>query len=230
MKKTIGIIFADGMEFLPFVKLCQKFEASHGVHNKLNTFTFELNDTKVVAIESGIGKVNAGFATATLAMDFKATHILNAGLSGAISELVREDILACTSFVECDFDLSAIGYKLGEKSHEKDYVYYCDTKLLSYVPKNQDIKQGAVGTGDIFLTDKQRKRLYHNVFSIKAFDMETAAIAAICDKFDLPFLSIRKISDDADDCSASAYREMNDRAETCLAEILLTIINNIDCE
>lgn len=230
MKNTVGIIFADGMEYLPFLKLCEKFDGSQGVHNKLNTFTFELNNTKVVAIESGIGKINAGFAAATLAIEFKATHILNAGLSGAISELVREDILACTSYVECDFDLSAIGYKLGEKSHEKDYVYYCDTKLLSYVPKNQDIKQGAVGTGDIFLTDKQRKKLYHDVFSIKAFDMETAAIAAICEKFDLPFLSIRKISDDADDCSVDAYREMNDRAETCLSEILMAIVEKIDNE
>ena len=54
--------------------------------------------------------------------------------------------------------------------------------------------------------------------------METAAIASVCDKCGIPMLSLRKISDDADDCSVEDYREMNEREEACLTELLEKII------
>lgn len=231
MKKTIGIIFADEMEFFPFLKMSESYNFEKFLCNKLNCIKFTIingeNETEVVAVESGIGKVNASFAAAMLAMQFNASYILNAGLSGAISSLVREDVLVCTSYVECDFDLTAIGYKLGEKTKGKSYYYDSSKELLDYAKDCQNVKFGAVGTGDIFLTDKVKKETYYNEFNILAFDMETGAIAAICDKFDLAFLSVRKISDDADDCSADAYHEMNNRAETCLSEILFEIIAKI---
>lgn len=227
MKKTIGLIFADEMEFVPFLKMSEKFGYEKFTSHKLNCIRFNINETEVVAVESGIGKVNAGFAAAMLAMQFNAQYILNAGLSGAISSLVREDILVCTSFVECDFDLTPIGYKLGEKARGQSYTYDSAAELTACVKDYAGLKFGGVGTGDIFLTDKSKKDLYHKEFNIMAFDMETGAIAAVCDKFDIPFFSVRKISDDADDSSADAYREMNNRGETCLSEVLFEVIAKI---
>ena len=83
------------------------------------------------------------------------------------------------------------------------------------------------GTGDIFLTDKVKKDFYRNTFSIECFDMETAAIAAVCYKSDVPMLSVRKISDDADDSSVEEYREMNLRQESCLTELLCNIFSRL---
>ena len=57
--------------------------------------------------------------------------------------------------------------------------------------------------------------------------METAAIAGVCDKCGVPMLSLRKISDDADDASVEDYREMNNRQEACLTELLVNIFGRI---
>ena len=68
---------------------------------------------------------------------------------------------------------------------------------------------------------------YYNMFGINTFDMETGAIASVCYSCDVPFLSIRKISDDSEDSAAEDYRQMNELAETALSEILLEIIKNL---
>ena len=60
--------------------------------------------------------------------------------------------------------------------------------------------------------------------------METAAIALVCKESGVPFCSLRQISDDADDCSAEAYTEMNDRAEDALCLCLMQLCEKILAE
>lgn len=229
--KKIGVIFADTQEYLPFVKYYSDniIEKKTVCSHKAVICADEKSGKEIVAIHSGIGKVNAANATAILIYLFGVDAVLNAGLSGAVSSVVREDIVAGTSYVECDFDLTAIGYGLGVKPDGEEYVHMADEKLLEAVAKVKcaHVKQGKLGTGDLFLTDNVKKKLFKETFDITAFDMETGAIAAICSKNDIPFLSVRKISDDADDASESAYREMNDRQEDILSRIIIETIENI---
>ncbi|MDD6526688.1 MAG: 5'-methylthioadenosine/S-adenosylhomocysteine nucleosidase [Oscillospiraceae bacterium] len=233
MRKTVGIIFADSMEYLPFQKSASEKGAKEGTLRGLNSTSYTVksdnNELDIVAVECGIGKVNAAFAAAVLITECKADIILNAGLSGAISKVKREDIVVGTSYMQCDLDLTAIGYKLAEKPDGEEYIHPADETLLELTKQIGSFHYGKLGTGDIFLTDKGKKELYKELFSLSAFDMETGAIASICRKCGVPFLSIRKISDDADDASSEAYREMNDRAEACLTEILEKLTEKI-CE
>lgn len=228
MKKTIGLIFADSMEYEPFEKYAEKFSpvksVRHGNDNLEYTLSYGENEVKIIAVKCGIGKVNASSAAAFLIGEDKAEIIMNAGLSGAVSKCRREDIIIGTSYIECDFDLTAIGYDLGVKADGQRYLYTADEYLLSLARQIPSIGEGKLGTGDIFLTSSEKKKLYKDTFSINAFDMETAAIAAVCDKSNIPFLSIRKISDDADDAAVETYREMNERREACLTEVLDEII------
>lgn len=232
MKKTVGILFADSMEYAPFLDHALKTaNAVQGTFHKNRSVSFNLtkgeNELEVIAVECGIGKVNAATATAFLIADCKTDYILNAGLSGAISGVSREDIVAGESYIECDFDLRAIGYDLAVKPDGEEYIHPCDSKLLSYAKRIDNMKVGRLGTGDIFLADKEKKELFKQLFNLTAFDMETAAIASVCRKNDTPMLSIRKISDDADDTSKDDYQEMNNRAEACLTEVLAKILDFI---
>lgn len=228
MKKTVGIIFADEMEYKPFEEAAAAFGAINGKLRscRFTSFDAEKDGEKltVIAIESGIGKVSAAFAASALILERGADIIMNAGLSGAVSGLRRGDIVAGESFIECDFDLSAIGYELGQKPSGEESLHTGDEALLEQA-KALGLKTGRFGTGDLFLTDKEKKNLFKEKFGICAFDMETAAIAAVCSKCSIPFFSVRKISDDADDCSAAEYREMNEKAESCLSDILLKMLS-----
>lgn len=224
MKKTVGIIFADSMEYLPFEKLAGKKGGEEKQRRGARSIEYSLqnaeNELSVIGVECGIGKVNAASAACFLIADDKADYILNAGLSGAVSKVKREDIVVGTSYMQCDFDLTAIGYPLAEKPDGEEFIHPADETLLALTHEIGDFHYGRLGTGDIFLSDKEKKEFYKELFSLTAFDMETGAIASVCRKNNVPFLSVRKISDDADDASGEDYREMNSRADASLTEIL----------
>ncbi len=231
MNKTVGILFADIMEYGPFLQWAKENSGVESVRRGNDSCAVRLEKDgrvlDIIGVRCGIGKVNAASATAFLIGDDKADIILNAGLSGAVQKLRREDMIAVESYVECDYDLTAIGKPLGVKADGQKYIYSADEKLMSYALMSEGIIRAKAGTGDIFLTDKVKKELYKDTFGIESFDMESAAIAGVCDKCGVPMLSLRKISDDADDASVEDYREMNNRQESCLTELLANIFSRI---
>ena len=231
MNKTIGILFADTMEYGPFLQWAKDKNAEEtdrrGNASCSLTLTRNGRVLNIIGVRCGIGKVNAASATAFLIADDKADIILNAGLSGAVQKLRREDMIAVETYVECDYDLTAIGKPLGVKADGQKYIYTADERLMGYALMSDGIIKAKAGTGDIFLTDKVKKELYRDTFGIESFDMETAAIAGVCDKNGVPVLSLRKISDDAEDASVEDYREMNNRQESCLTELLVNIFERI---
>ncbi|MBE6785448.1 MAG: 5'-methylthioadenosine/S-adenosylhomocysteine nucleosidase [Ruminococcaceae bacterium] len=231
MSITVGAIFADSMEYAPFLDWAktQKFTEGSLFGNDCVEVEYVSGGEKmnIIAVKCGIGKVNAAAATAYLIGTRNVDCVVNAGLSGAVSGLKREDMIAGESYIECDFDLTAIGYAPGEKCDGQKSLLSADERLLSYALKSEGIMKAKCGTGDIFLSDKEKKEFFKNTFSIQSFDMETGAIASVCDKAGVPMLSLRKISDDADDSSVEDYREMNDRKESCLTELLVNIFTRM---
>ncbi|MBQ7654174.1 MAG: 5'-methylthioadenosine/S-adenosylhomocysteine nucleosidase [Clostridia bacterium] len=224
--KKIGVVIADNWEFEPLKKWAGKYTFDEKTENKNEYIELDFDTLKIIAVKCGIGKVNAAFATSFLIFDKKCDIILNVGLSGAIKNLHKNDIVVGSEYIECDFDLTAIGRKLGEKP-DQDYLYSADEKLLAFAEKCSIDSVCRLGTGDVFLADRELKNKYSSVFDISAFDMETAAIASVCHKTNTPFISIRKISDDCDENAMESYRELNKKKETHLSEILEELLLEI---
>lgn len=220
--KTLGVIIADSYEYSPFQKWAEGNTASCYVEHGFDMLETEYMGCRIVAIKAGIGKVNAACATAKLITEHSADEIYNIGFSGAVHSVRRGFIVAGESCVECDFDLRDLGYKLGEKPEQK-YIYKTDSSLLESC-KAAGLMTVGLGTGDIFLTSEQTKAEYHEAFGISAFDMESAAIAAVCDRYGIPSLSIRKISDDSADSAVDDYRQMNESEERGLTDTLLSLL------
>ena len=147
--------------------------------------------------------------------------VLNAGLSGGIKDVAREDIIAGSEYCECDMDLTAVGFAKGEKPGSQRVVP-ADEKLLLSARSVKGIKTGRLGTGDLFLSDKALKAQFSKEFAVNAFDMESAAAAGVCLRYDIPFISVRKISDDAEN-GAEQYREMNERCELDLTAVIFDV-------
>ena len=230
MIQKIGILFADSMEYLPFLNIAKEHGGSQLLRRGNRSISFSLptktGSVVIVGVECGIGKVCAASAAAFLIADDRVDYIFNAGLSGAISGVCRGDLVLGSSFVECDYDLTALGFALGEKTGGVPYIYDADPQLLA-LAKADDVTVGRFGTGDVFLSDPARKELFKETFKLTAFDMETAAIAGVCFRCGVPFLSLRQISDDADDASSDSYREMNDRADDYLVRRVLEIAQKL---
>lgn len=224
--KKIGVVIADDMEFEPLVKSASSFGIEKGEINSYETVSFEVNGKEVTAIKCRIGKVNAATATAMLIDKIQPDCIMNIGLSGGVKGVNRGTVFAGTSFIECDFDLRALGRDLGTKPGQ-EYEYAADENLLNAIPEEMGIRRLKCGTGDFFITKDSQKEEFYNLFGINTFDMETGAIASVCKCCNIPMLSVRKVSDDSEDTAAEDYKKMNALAETALADILLQIINNL---
>ena len=126
MIQKIGILFADCMEYLPFLNIAKEHGGSQLLRRGNRSISFSL-PTKtgrvvVVGVECGTGKVCAASAAAFLIADDRVDYLFNAGLSGAISGVRRGDFVLGSSFVECDFDMTVLGYKLGEKPGGMPYI------------------------------------------------------------------------------------------------------------
>lgn len=219
----IGFVIADENEYIPFLAFAKEQGAKESIRRGKESIDFSYSGKDIVAVKAGIGKVNAAGVAAFLIADDKVDAIMSFGLSGAISGLSKNDIVAGTSYTECDFDLTAIGYKLGVKPQAK-YVYEADKTLLETALKVEGMKTAVCGCGDLFLADKERKNLYKETFNITEFDMETGAEASVCYDAGIPFLAIRQISDTADDTAADSYKDLNDSQPVALTEVIKQII------
>lgn len=220
----IGIVVADSDEYSPLEEYITKGEYSDYSFLGRKGHSFFINDgnnkAEVIAILCGIGKVNAATA-ATHLVDIGCNILLNFGLSGGISGVKRGDITIPDRFLEHDFDLSGIGYKLCEKPSQK-YIYSADKELIdTFKEIFPDAKLGTAVSGDCFVCDEELRNTLKEQFSAMSCDMETAAIAYVCDFAHIPFLSLRKISDDAGADADTLYREMNTTADAVLSDLII---------
>ncbi|MBR6532812.1 MAG: 5'-methylthioadenosine/S-adenosylhomocysteine nucleosidase [Clostridia bacterium] len=226
----IGIIAADIDEYKPFEAQIEKgdFENYSFLKRKGHKFIVKKgeNRAEVIAILCGIGKVNATAAAMHL-VDIGCDIIMNYGLSGGISAISRGEITTPDKFIEHDFDLSGIGYALCEKPLQ-EYIYTADKNLLE-IAKNVicHLKLGTAVSGDHFICDSGVRDTLKSNFNAMSCDMETAAIAYVCNFSDTPFLAIRRISDDAGEDATLSYREMNSQDDTLLSDYLINIIKEI---
>ena len=222
----IGVVVADCDEYIPFINaISNKTPQKYKYFNR-DAVSFDCGNATVICINCGIGKVNAAAAATHLA-DIGCTYILNYGLSGGISRVKRGEVVLPDRFLEHDFDLTGIGYKPCEKPSQK-YIYNADEKLLN-------IAQSAIGKcvggtavcGDRFICNASDRDFLRDTFSATTCDMETAAIASVCDMAKIPYLSLRRVSDDAGDDAYANYNEMNTLEGQTLSEVFIKVLNTL---
>lgn len=223
----IGIVVADVDEYEPFANTIEKgkYEEYSFLGRKAHKFFVDngKNKAEVISILCGIGKVNATAAAMHL-VDIGCNVILNYGLSGGVSGILRNQISAPDKFLEHDFDLTVLGYEIGEKPIQK-YIYKADEKLINIAKKViPDLKIGTAVCGDHFICDDTVREVLTQKFCAMSCDMETGAIAYVCEFSNTPFLALRRISDDAGNDAHESYTEMNTSGETLLSDYIIEII------
>ena len=198
--KKYAIIAAMQEEMEEIEKIMTEKESQ-----KIYELTFtkgKINNTEVVLVEAGVGKVNAARTTQMLIDNFEVEAIINVGSAGSANdELDIGDIVIGKKLVQHDFDITAFGHPKGFISNVGQYVE-SDSKLIEKMEQTivdlQDkefkIKIGTIASGDIFCTEIKMKEKIRNKFEADAIEMEGAAIAQVCYLDKIPFIVIRSIS------------------------------------
>ncbi len=225
----IGIIIADDVEFYPFVKKAQDmadFKEFTLASCKAVSFNYK-DKHEVTAVYCGIGKANAASGVTALILS-GAEAIICAGLSGAISGVRRNEFVVGASFIQADVDMTAIGFELFTLPSQ-DKITLGDKMLVELCLKAvKNSVSGMIGSGDYFLADTEKKNYFKDTVGLTAFDMESAANSAICAKNGVPYVALRLISDDADDCAVENYRGSFEALEKQeLSDAVLSVIDLI---
>ena len=196
-----GIIAAMQEEMKEIENIMEEktFEKIYG----LNFIKGKINNTEVVLVEAGVGKVNAARTTQILIDNFEVNYIINVGsAASANEELDIGDIVIGNKIVQHDFDITAFGHPKGYISNVGQFVESDEIlieKMQQTISNMKDkdftIKIGTIASGDIFCTELKMKEKIRNKFEADAIEMEGAAIAQVCKLDNIPFIIIRSISD-----------------------------------
>ena len=170
-----------------------------------------LGGKRVVIVQCGMGKVNAGICAHTLIKDFGCTKIINSGVAGSLdSRLNIGDIVVSEDAVQHDFDVEPIGFKKGEIPYTELYAFPADEALRSLavstakeVAPEVGVYEGRICTGDQFISTKEQKDAIVSDFGGLCCEMEGGAVAQTCYLNDTPFVIIRAISDKSDSTDES---------------------------
>ena len=143
---------------------------------------------------SGIGKVNAAFTAFDVIQKTGCKTILNLGSAGS-SFFNAHELVEVKTFVQRDMDVSPLGFEVGVTPMDSDFP--SAIHLESYF---KDLSQGICGTGDSFETGLPK-------VSCNLVDMEGYALAKVCKKLDVRLISIKYISDGANDSAHLDWEE-----------------------
>jgi adenosylhomocysteine nucleosidase len=157
----------------------------------------------------GIGKVNAAYQLTKHIYQQRPSIIINMGSAGSHS-FNRGDIICCSSFLQRDMDVTGLGFRLYETPLSGD------EPLLNYGLCLDGLHQGVCGTGDNFETA-------HATDVYNVIDMEGFVLAYIAKQENIPFLSLKYISDGANGSAADDWNELVHRAAVAFKQIIVQL-------
>lgn len=187
---------------------------------------------KVVVVQCGMGKVNAGICAHTLINIFGVSRVINTGVGGSLtSELTINDFVVSVDAVQHDYDVSPIGFEKGEIPYTGMVAFPADESLrakaveaITQAAPSSKVLEGRVCSGDQFIATQEQKDRITSEFGGICAEMEGGAIAQVCYLNETPYVIIRAISDDSDNMS---YEEFEAEAAAECANAVLTMISGM---
>ncbi|QKJ66207.1 5'-methylthioadenosine/adenosylhomocysteine nucleosidase [Deefgea piscis] len=185
-----------------------------------------------VCVLSGIGKVAASSTVTSLIQQFGVSHIVLSGVAGAADHgLSVGDIVIADQLIQHDMNVSPMLPKFEIPRTGKSRFDSCSdlsTQLRSaaehflanefaekissesqqqFALNRVNIVNGLIGSGDQFINDmKVLAGLKLELPDLLAVEMEGAAIAQVCDDYQIPFAIMRTISDEANDSAPLDFK------------------------
>lgn len=147
---------------------------------------------EIVAMECGIGKVNAACGTLTLIERFKPSLIINTGVAGGTGATSILDLVVASEVGYHDVWCGP-GTIPGQPA---GCPRVFKTSITPDIADKLGAKYGLIASGDIFISRKEEVEHIRELYSeALACDMESAAIAQVCYLRNVPFICVRVVSD-----------------------------------
>lgn len=225
----VGIICAGDREvapFLPIIDGCQITEKA-----MLKFHEGQINGIDMVALFSGVCKVNAAVATQVLIDTYGVNVIINAGTAGGMDN--RLEVFDTVISTEVAYHDVAPNILTEFHPWMESIYFQADKKLveLSKIAVEKckpagKVFWGRMVTGENFIVDEGRDGI-NKIFAPLTVDMETASIAHVCYVNQIPFISIRTITDTADHSGTGHFEENCAKASKISKDITLALLKEL---
>ena len=152
----------------------------------------------ILACAGGVSKVNAAMAAELLCLKYGVDLILNAGVAGCLTDLPTGSLVVASEFVQHDVDTTAVGDPIGLVStvNRVDFPTWEPEKCAALLTSlGHPAVTGRVATGDWFAVKGARAAWIRDTFSPLLAEMEGGAIAQVCLRNHIRFVSVKSVSD-----------------------------------
>lgn len=164
-----------------------------------------IEDYDIRYILTGIGKTSSALRLTQALTEQTPDLVLNIGTAGTIKHNVG-DFIICRNFVDRDLkstNLPALGHEV---------------ECTSLLPGGMEqwgagCKEGVCNTGDSFVTELSS-------LAEDVVDMESYAQALVCNHFDVPFVSVKYVTDIIGQNSVQQWEEKLSDARRALSQWL----------
>lgn len=225
----VGIICAGDKELAPFLTLTEWCKQSEKA--MLRFYEGRIFGIDVIALFSGVCKVNAAIAAQILIDSYGAEVIINAGTAGGINP----ELMVFDSVISTEVAYHDVAPDILTEFHPcLDSAYFrADQNLLELTQTavaKLDIKDkvywGRMVTGERFITDEGREEIIER-FDPLTVDMESGSIAHVCYVNNIPFIAIRSVTDTAAHSGLAHFEENCRRASIIAKDITVALLSEI---
>ncbi len=225
----IGIITAMASETMPLYEKLGKAKGEGKVAG-VDVHHFDIDGNEIFLAKSGVGEIRAALTAQMLVDIFEVEAILNFGFVGSLDNRFEVgDMVIVGATVHYQFDTTEIDdVAVGQYDGKESPYLHLDSVLIAKV-------QNALGgmlpvvvdaSGDKFVASKEEKD-YLRSFGAHVCDMECAALAIATERNNIPLLSIKVISDKADESANVSFGEVLKRGLTKYEAIFPTVLKAI---
>lgn len=219
----VGIIIAMESELTPYLRFPYKTETFYGK----KFFIIDVKGKETVIVLSGIGKVNATFATTLLIERYHPRLVISTGVSGGLGQSKIMSIVVAKSTCQHDCDTSALGDPIGLVSTVNKIYFDASEEYSRLFERELNAKSGVLACGDQFVADKTRAQFIVDTFGAVACDMESGAIGQTCFLTDVPYVAIRCISDGADEGADISFLSVVNKASEILGAAVIDVLGKL---
>jgi adenosylhomocysteine nucleosidase len=195
---SMGIVFALPIEAACFADMLGNVRVTRGDGFVARQGSY--GKRPVVVVESGTGERRAAKATHAMIDAYRPRFVASAGFAGGLDPQVRRnDLVLANSLIRLP---SPSGGGRAPCTHGRGEGGEMTLELATLLPRLGDVPnlhQGRLLTADRVIRRREEKLQLGRQHAALAVDMETFVVAEVCRRRGVEFLSVRAISDAADD-------------------------------
>ena len=190
----------------------------------------------VVIAQAGIGKVLSAAGASVMLSRYSVSCLIFTGIAGGVGDETKVlDMVIATELVQHDYGtMSQDGFVWAPPFSGGTGYYACDAALVQAaydaavaVVGEGHVFRGRISSGDQFIASEAYVKILQEQFGAIACEMEGASVAAVAERYGVPFVVIRSMSDKADGAAHDTIDSFGDAAADNSGRIVMKLLESM---